>query len=455
MVVIKIFNVDCQNNEAPLTVLKSGEHILGRGCFPNCTHRKISRKHAILNVEENKATLTVVHVNPFFYISRASARVQILNKDVPVNLTDGDKFAFITDNWYKIQIVKEDSEDHPLNDGSTSTIPISVKDSSETVVASTSATVVSKAVSPLKRSLEELSSEGRKKLKTINQSLDELMKNIKQIESQDFPKNGSSETDNNKTFEMFRKKEVAESDDEDSDVETSDVTRDIEVVTSKEIGKLDCDKDVKSDSGEENNKDSDTEADLLKEPVIDKSNVPEGDLETNNLTTNREEVSDSDQDDTKEQEVKVPVDGNNLKEVDDNESSKQDQGNASTSTSGESMGKKLRESSVGMGQAAIEKIRIIESHSVTQATQITIESPKKATTTDPSVRTGRSAIVRISSTGGSTSILRLVQPSNPPQVRRETYRISPLTHPGVVRIVNIVTEVSTGMILGRVAEMGV
>nr|XP_053651714.1 aprataxin and PNK-like factor isoform X3 [Cherax quadricarinatus]XP_053651715.1 aprataxin and PNK-like factor isoform X3 [Cherax quadricarinatus] len=74
--------------------------VLGRGSLLKCGEKKISRRHAYLDVEDNGVRITSVHQSPTFVIVNGSE--QQLNVGTSALLSHGDKFGLMkTHFWYK------------------------------------------------------------------------------------------------------------------------------------------------------------------------------------------------------------------------------------------------------------------------------------------------------------------------------------------------------------------
>ncbi|XP_044745230.1 aprataxin and PNK-like factor isoform X2 [Coccinella septempunctata] len=362
MIVLKIFNVDKNDNEKPLCTLRAGEHVFGRGSFANCIDKKISRRHIIINVQDNEAVLTLIHISPIFFMSSNAPNIQMLKKDETIRLSDGDKFAFLIDTWYSVKI--EDNENTPqtIAGSSASTVLISNPISTTETVASTSDTKVSQSAS-LKRSTDASYSEERKRLKLMNESLDRLKDNIDQIVAQDFQndedpnKETTKEVENNNAKEVYKKDNMSDSDDEDSDAEMlPEVTRDTEVVTGVQVNS-----EINSVSGSDivnndnNGNSSDILDDINKEPMVQNGEVKIEPSEVKEEPVNDEE-------NTKEVSESQPVDqisvhengdtaeaDQNIKEVEQNPA------DASASSSGVSMGNSVRREQCWYGQNCYRK----------------------------------------------------------------------------------------------------
>lgn len=84
--------------------------VLGRGSLLKCGEKKISRRHAYLDVEDNGVRITSVHQSPTFVIVNGSE--QQLNVGTSALLSHGDKFGLMkTHFWYKVSISKAEPND--------------------------------------------------------------------------------------------------------------------------------------------------------------------------------------------------------------------------------------------------------------------------------------------------------------------------------------------------------
>ncbi|KAK5647514.1 hypothetical protein RI129_002406 [Pyrocoelia pectoralis] len=163
MISIEIFKLDSDDN--PISTLKLGEHILGRGALLECDDRRVSRNHGVITIADNKASITSTHQNPCFYIFANSKAITILPKDSPVDISDGDKFALLADQfWFKIKLKRDDTElpctNLPENNDTEAEITNEDKSKAET----------------LKRHCEDESSNENKKFKTFNNT--EILPNL-------------------------------------------------------------------------------------------------------------------------------------------------------------------------------------------------------------------------------------------------------------------------------------
>uniref|UniRef100_A0A1Y1LH13 PBZ-type domain-containing protein n=1 Tax=Photinus pyralis TaxID=7054 RepID=A0A1Y1LH13_PHOPY len=112
MISLEIYKLDCE--DSAICTLNVGEHIFGRGTLLECDDKRVSRNHGLITITNEKASITSTHQNPCFYIYTNSPTVTILPRDSPVNITDGDKFALLADQfWYKLKINVNNNNELP------------------------------------------------------------------------------------------------------------------------------------------------------------------------------------------------------------------------------------------------------------------------------------------------------------------------------------------------------
>ncbi|XP_067119819.1 aprataxin and PNK-like factor [Centruroides vittatus] len=77
-------------------VIPAGKTVIGRGPLLGCGDKKVSRKHAVLEVTESgDVYLTPIHVNPCFYHPNSEKTAKILKKDTAQKLEPGDSFSLL------------------------------------------------------------------------------------------------------------------------------------------------------------------------------------------------------------------------------------------------------------------------------------------------------------------------------------------------------------------------
>ncbi|KAJ8964411.1 hypothetical protein NQ317_015849 [Molorchus minor] len=108
MTLVKIYNLDSPNNV--VSTFPEGKHVIGRGAILNCHDKRVSRKHALITIENDVVMIKAVHVNPCFYKSVSENSIKILSKDSSTVLSDGDQFALLADSfWFQVKI-KENND---------------------------------------------------------------------------------------------------------------------------------------------------------------------------------------------------------------------------------------------------------------------------------------------------------------------------------------------------------
>uniref|UniRef100_A0A8D0GGY9 Aprataxin and PNK-like factor n=1 Tax=Sphenodon punctatus TaxID=8508 RepID=A0A8D0GGY9_SPHPU len=150
--------------------LPPGETVIGRGPLLGITDKRVSRKHAILEVVGDELRIKPVHVNPCFYQSSESSHLLPLETDEWHWLTPGDSFSLLIDKYsFEVLPAHSDAENasrnnHKLDAEETlkkslsSTLPVKtscsgISSSAELTTSSTSGIAV-KAHSLLERTAE-------------------------------------------------------------------------------------------------------------------------------------------------------------------------------------------------------------------------------------------------------------------------------------------------------------
>ncbi|KAI5145817.1 aprataxin and PNK-like factor isoform X1 [Manis pentadactyla] len=93
----------------PPVVLASGETVIGRGPLLGITDRRVSRRHAILEVVGGKLRIKPIHTNPCFYQSSEKSQLLPLKKNLWRWLNPGDSFSLLVDK-YIFCVLSTDSE---------------------------------------------------------------------------------------------------------------------------------------------------------------------------------------------------------------------------------------------------------------------------------------------------------------------------------------------------------
>ncbi|NWJ01818.1 APLF factor, partial [Crypturellus undulatus] len=79
--------------------LPPGESVLGRGPLLGITDKRVSRKHAILEVEDGQVRIKPIHVNPCFYQSSENGQLLPLEAHEWHSLKFGDSFSLLVDKY--------------------------------------------------------------------------------------------------------------------------------------------------------------------------------------------------------------------------------------------------------------------------------------------------------------------------------------------------------------------
>nr|XP_042702794.1 aprataxin and PNK-like factor isoform X3 [Chrysemys picta bellii] len=91
--------------------LQPGQTVLGRGPLLGITDKRVSRKHAILEVVGDQLRIKPVHVNPCFYQSSENSHLLPLETDEWHSLSPGDSFSLLIDKYiFKVLSTHSDVE---------------------------------------------------------------------------------------------------------------------------------------------------------------------------------------------------------------------------------------------------------------------------------------------------------------------------------------------------------
>lgn len=87
--------------------LKIGKTIIGRGPLLECSDKKVSRNHAILEVTaDGEVILTPTHVNPCFYQAQNKGPSRVMKKDKQHVLASGDSIALLPTSYkYIVEVI--------------------------------------------------------------------------------------------------------------------------------------------------------------------------------------------------------------------------------------------------------------------------------------------------------------------------------------------------------------
>ncbi|XP_033109777.1 aprataxin and PNK-like factor [Anneissia japonica] len=104
---LKICDGEARNN----ILIPIGKTVIGRGPFLSVGDKRVSRNHAILEVDDGKLKIMSTHTNPTFFLEGASDNLTPLPKDTWHNLGNGDRFSLLPDQHiYEVVI-----DDRPIN----------------------------------------------------------------------------------------------------------------------------------------------------------------------------------------------------------------------------------------------------------------------------------------------------------------------------------------------------
>ncbi|XP_036608496.1 aprataxin and PNK-like factor isoform X2 [Trichosurus vulpecula] len=83
----------------PRVALSPGETVIGRGPLLGITDKRISRRHAILEVVGDQLRIKPTHINPCFYQSSEKSQLLPLEKNKWHWLNPGDSFSLLVDKY--------------------------------------------------------------------------------------------------------------------------------------------------------------------------------------------------------------------------------------------------------------------------------------------------------------------------------------------------------------------
>ncbi|KAG5898785.1 hypothetical protein JTB14_010995 [Gonioctena quinquepunctata] len=202
MTLLKIFKLEDKKQIEPVSTLQEGEHVLGRGGILNCTDKRVSRKHAIINITEENVTLKSVHINPCFHKASKGSIIELLKKDQSILLNDGDTFGLLVDSlWFRVSLIQVDDsarvkEENRMKESETICILAKTRED----LPAPNISCVQNISKLLKTSLQKDES-------NINTSL--LMSNLENIVEEDY---------GNTTKNIAQKEDISEDSDESMDL---------------------------------------------------------------------------------------------------------------------------------------------------------------------------------------------------------------------------------------------
>ncbi|XP_017377584.1 aprataxin and PNK-like factor isoform X1 [Cebus imitator] len=83
----------------PRVALAPGETVIGRGRLLGITDKRVSRKHAILEVVGGQLRIKPIHTNPCFYQSSEKSQLVQLKTNLWCYLNPGDSFSLLVDKY--------------------------------------------------------------------------------------------------------------------------------------------------------------------------------------------------------------------------------------------------------------------------------------------------------------------------------------------------------------------
>ncbi|CAG9862999.1 unnamed protein product [Phyllotreta striolata] len=113
MTILKIYKEDDHNYSNALLSLPYGHHIMGRKLPITTDDSRISRKHALITVHQNGASIEAMHKNPTFIKSSSSGElIKLSKKNEPLPLNNDDSFSLVSkSNWYRVKLIQQKSEE--------------------------------------------------------------------------------------------------------------------------------------------------------------------------------------------------------------------------------------------------------------------------------------------------------------------------------------------------------
>ncbi|XP_045516312.1 aprataxin and PNK-like factor isoform X1 [Pieris brassicae] len=96
--------------------LSPGSHIIGRGEHLEVFDKRVSRKHAKIEVKNDSIVVNALHHNPVFYTKRGSSKSEALTLNSVVVLSNGDKIGLLPRTyWFEIIVVDENNSSEQTN----------------------------------------------------------------------------------------------------------------------------------------------------------------------------------------------------------------------------------------------------------------------------------------------------------------------------------------------------
>ncbi|XP_028371673.1 aprataxin and PNK-like factor isoform X3 [Phyllostomus discolor] len=94
----RVFELQPQDGGAPVA-LEPGETVIGRGPLLGITDKKVSRRHAILEVVGSQLRIKPIHTSPCFYQSSEKSQFLPLKTNLWHWLNPGDSFSLLVDKY--------------------------------------------------------------------------------------------------------------------------------------------------------------------------------------------------------------------------------------------------------------------------------------------------------------------------------------------------------------------
>ncbi|XP_065291163.1 aprataxin and PNK-like factor isoform X2 [Dermacentor albipictus] len=122
--------------------LKIGKTIIGRGPLLECSDKKVSRNHAVLEVtEDGEVFLTPTHVNPCFYQVQGKGPSKVMKKDKQQLLQSGDSIALLP-NSYKYIVEINSSSSSSISPGFKESQPADDADNKDSIAEKPATAVI-------------------------------------------------------------------------------------------------------------------------------------------------------------------------------------------------------------------------------------------------------------------------------------------------------------------------
>ncbi|XP_063450967.1 aprataxin and PNK-like factor isoform X2 [Pan paniscus] len=95
----------------PRVALAPGETVIGRGPLLGITDKRVSRRHAILEVAGGQLRIKPIHTNPCFYQSSEKSQLLPLKPNLWCYLNPGDSFSLLVDKYiFRVLSIPSEAE---------------------------------------------------------------------------------------------------------------------------------------------------------------------------------------------------------------------------------------------------------------------------------------------------------------------------------------------------------